>query len=160
MRRATIALAAAFAAALATHPAPAQTVDEGITIRENALRARTAILHTLDAQSDFNIARSRNDRSEMRQAAAVMLSELAIARFWLVTLDADVTANAMGAELDADVTDLLDLTSAAYDRVEDAVYTGDMGRLAAQLDESADALNRLSERGRRVLDALFPLTRG
>jgi hypothetical protein len=136
--------------------APA-AADQSASVRTNAARAFAGIVLALEAQADFNVARSRSDREEMRDAAADLLLGLAAATFWLAVLDADVDGSTHSEGIDADVRTLYEVVGGAFDRVDDLLYAGDLDGLAAALDESADTLTGMQSSARGVLDALFPM---
>ena len=161
-----------FALALSAFAAPARAdshgTSGGMTAEESAAarqlttlrvtfhNAFNALTNVREAEVSYSLARNNENTVAMRNAAALMLVSMAEARFWLALLDREVTATDFSEKIDKDVADLSALLVEAFDFVAEALYSNDLARINAALDEAAETFNRLFLRTNAVTNALWP----
>ena len=145
---------AGFAAPL---PASAELTNTQIVTLRTTYHEVTGVIHdVLVGLQEYSIARAQEDEMGMRSAAAEMVMSLAESKYWVTLLDKQVTATALGDEIDKDVADLSALVTEAFDTVAIVLFTNDLDAINKQLDESANAFNRLSLDLHNVSAALWP----
>jgi hypothetical protein len=136
------------AGALVCGPVQAQEAIE--TIRSDFIEVLSATNAALDEQSAFNRARAANDGEAVKDAAAVLLVATGEAAFWSKVLQRQVTAANTNEQMVADLAEVNELATRAFNRLTPVVLERDMAALDNLLDESADTLTGL----RRALGSM------
>ena len=108
------------------------------------LHTRASVLDTVLQVREFSVARAADDQLGMEINAVELLGALTQAREWTAALDRTVTANEFTPDIDMAVADLAELTNTAHDTLAGDLAGDDMAAIGRQLDESANAFNRMS----------------
>ena len=130
--------------------------EQGMELRALYDRLNSAIGDTLESVQQFNRERANKDEPGMQIAAANMLTGLTEARFWVTVLDIKVTDTEFDPKIDKDVADLRALITKAHQDAEEAVLTGDVTKIAAVMDKSANDYNTLRLSTSNVIAGLWP----
>ncbi len=119
------------------------TNEQIVSIRQTFSLTTSAIHDVLAGVADYSTARAADDEYGMHRATAEMLSSMAEARIWTALLDAQVTADDVGAATAQSVADLRALLATTFGNLANAMFSGDLDAINTALDASSNRFNQL-----------------